>query len=273
MPKRPPRRKSVDLSYAKRESFGDWVFNHAISLVVVIAFFVILGISMLFLNYSVVKRPPVLVIEIAPEDFSPDELDKLIEEKERLEREIEQKLPQEEVKNRQSNVAAKEGGTKGSLIDEELNELMSQFNNTISDNGDYVNGLNAPQNPGSGGKDGDGGGVGSGSGDALDNSFKGRNTVDYKFENPVRNARIVNGEKLIYVPAYRGEHSGVVEITAYLNRDGEVVNAYVSKSSGNKSLDNEALAAAKNKQRTRFDISPNAPEKHKGIIIYTFVGQ
>jgi TonB family protein len=222
-------------------------------------------------NYSVVKRPPVLVKEIAPEDLSADELDKLIAEKERLEREIEQKLSQEEVKNRQSNVAAKEGGIKVSLIDEELNELMSPFNNTISDNGDYLNSLSAPQNPGSGVKEGDG--VGVGSGDAPDNSFKGRNIVEYKFENPVRNARIVNGEKLIYVPAYRGEHSGVVEITAYLNRDGEVVNAYVSKSSGNKSLDNEALAAAKNKQRTRFDISPNAPEKHKGTITYTFVGQ
>ena len=221
-------------------------------------------------SYSVVKRPPVLVKEIAPEDFSPDELDKLIEEKERLEREIErfereieQKLHQEEVKNRQSNVAAKEGGIEGALIDEELNELMSQFNNTISDNGDYLNGLSAPQNPDSGVKEGDGVGVGSGEG----RNFKGRVTVEYKFENPIRKA-----EGQLYLPAYCGEHSGVVEITAYLNRNGEVVNAYVSKSSGNSSLDKEALAATRHRN-TRFNISPDAPEKHKGTITYTFVDQ
>ena len=214
-------------------------------------------------NYSVVKRPPILVKEIAPEDFSPDELDKLIEEKERLEREIEQKLHQEEVKNRQSNVAAKEGGIKGALIDEELNELMSQFNNTFSDNGDYLNSLSAPQNPDSGVKEGDGVGVGSGERVYL----KVRGTIEYKFENPIRKAK---GQ--LYLPAYCGEHSGVVEITAYLNRDGEVVNAYVSKSSGNSSLDKEALAAARHRN-TRFNISPDAPEKHKGTITYTFVDQ
>lgn len=271
MPKRPPRRKSVDLSYAKRESFGDWVFNHAISLVVVIAFFVILGISMLFLNYSVVKRPPVLVIEVAPEDFSPDELDKLIEEKERLEQEIQEKLIQN-VKNRQANKAAEEGGMQGSVIDKEFSDLMDEFSNIMSDNGDFASKAGSSRTPGSGGAINDTP-TPDKPNNNPDSNFKGRNTVEYKFENPTRNARIVNGEKIIYVPAYRGEHSGVVEITAYLNRDGEVVNAYVSKSSGNNSLDDEALAAAKNKQRTRFDISPNAPEKHKGTITYTFVGQ
>lgn len=267
-PKRPPRRRSVDLSFTKRESFGEWIVNHALSLVVVIAFLVTLGISMLFLNYSVEKSTPILLIEVdtgvVEEDTpTPEQIEELRKEKERLEQEIQQKIVQD-VKNTQSNEAVEEGGSESQVFDEEMNEMINQIEGMLHDNRAYGGSTNPSEVEGDGGEgSGSGGGKGSGEG----RNFKGRVTVEYKFENPTRKAK---GQ--LYVPAYRTEHSGVVVVEAALNRNGEVLfsSVRIKKSSGIQSLDNEALAAARHKN-TRFNIEGSAPERHIGTITYTFI--
>lgn len=268
--KKPPRRKSVDFSFAKRESFGEWLINHALSIVVVIAFFVTLGISMLFLNYSVAKSRPQIIIEVSTGDIdeeipTPEKIEELIREKERLEQEIREKLIQD-VKNVQSNEAAEEeGGSESEVIDEEIQSMMNQIDGLLSDNRAY-NSTPSTKTKGDGGEgDGSGGGKGAGHG----KNFKGCVTVEYKFENPTRSAI---GQ--LYAPAYRAEHSGVVVVEAALDRNGCVLfsSVRIKKSSGIASLDKEALAAARHKN-TRFNIDGTAPERHTGTITYTFIAQ
>ena len=268
---RPPRRKSVDLSFAKKQSFGDWLYDHILSLAVVVAFIVVLGIAMLVANISVERRLPPVIIEFLSEDMEEDiptleELEELQKEKERLEQEIQQKLIQD-VKNKQSNEAAEEeGGSESQVFDDELREMMSQIEGTLNDNRSYGGPSTAATAKGEGGE---GTGTGGGKGTGNDNNFSARCTVEYKFENPKRSA---DGQ--LYAPAYRAEHSGVVEVTVQLNRNGDVIptSVYVSKSSGIKALDAEAVNAAKNK-KTKFNINSDAPQKHQGTITYTFIAQ
>lgn len=268
--KKPPRRKSVDLSFNKRESFGEWIINHALSIAVVIAFFVTLGISMLFLNYSVEKSSPLIIIEvdtgIEEEVPTPEQIEELRKEKERLEQEIQQKLVQD-IKNRQSNEAqTEEGGSESQVFDEEMNEMINHIEGVLHDS--QVRG-GSPTPSTTVGDGGEGSGSGGGKGDGKDRNFSGRVTVEYKFDNPVRSAK---GQ--LYAPAYRAEHSGVVVVEVALNRNGDVLysSVRIKQSSGKQSLDDEALAAARHKS-TRFNIDGSAPERHVGTITYTFIAQ
>jgi TonB family protein len=267
--KKPPRRKSADLSFVKRESFGDWILNHVVSLAVVIAFIVVLGVSMLVINFSVERSLPQVLIEFVAEEMEEDiptleELEELQKEKERLEREIQEKLVQN-VKNRQSNEAVKEeGGSESQVFDEEVREMMDKIDGTLRDNRSYGGPSTAASAAGEGGE---GSGEGGGKGKGKDNNFSARCTVEYSFVDPTRTAI---GQ--LYAPAYRAEHSGVVVVTVQIDRDGNVKSAYVSKSSGYSTLDEEALRAAKH-ERTKFNIDSSAPQRHQGTITYTFIAQ
>lgn len=266
---KPPRRKSVDFSLSKKKSFGDWVLDNVVALAVVVAFIVTLGITMLMVNFSVERRLPPIVLEFLSEELEEDiptleELEELQKEKERPEQEIQDKLVQD-IKNRQSNEAVKEeGGSESQVFDDELREMMNKIDGTLQDNRSYGGPSTAATAQGEGGE---GSGTGGGKGKGQGNNFSARCTVEYSFENPTR---VADGQ--LYAPAYRAEHNGVVVVTAQLNRNGDVVSAYVSKSSGDKTLDEEALRAAKHK-KTKFNIDGNAPQKQQGTITYTFIAQ
>lgn len=266
---KPPRRKNLDLSFTKRESLGDWILNHVLSLAVVVAFIVILGISMFLVSFNVERRLPQVVIEFVAEEMEEDiptleQLEELQKEKERLEQEIQEKLVQN-IKNRQSNEAVKEeGGSESQVFDEEVREMMDKIDGVLQDNKTYGGPSTAERATGEGGQ---GEGQGGGKGDGKDNNFSARCTVEYSFVNPTRQA---SGQ--LYAPAYRAEHSGVVVVTVQIDRDGNVKSAYVSKSSGYRTLDDEALRAAKH-TKTKFNINSSAPQKHQGTITYTFIAQ
>jgi TonB family protein len=71
------------------------------------------------------------------------------------------------------------------------------------------------------------------------------------------------------VPAYTSDTGGQVEVWITLNNGGEVVAARI-KSGGNEIMREEALKAAR---QSLFNIDPSAPERHEGIITYTFLPQ
>lgn len=265
--RRPPRRKVVDLSFEEHTSFGEWIYKSAISIIVVLVTVVVFGLIMIFTNIDVeIPTPKVdVVIELVAEEDIPtlEELEALKQEKERLEEEIRQEL-QQNVRNLQSNEAAQdEGGSESEVFDEETKALMSHVDGLLN----TPKHAGGPQTPDHSGTGGEGEGSGQGKGDGKGNNFKGRVTVEYKFVDPARSAR---GQ--LYAPAYRAEHSGIVVVEVYIDRNGEVKRTKIIQSSGNKTLDDEALRAAKHK-RTIFNIDDTAPQMHRGTITYTFIAQ
>lgn len=272
--RRPPRRKVVDLSFEQHTSFGEWIYQSAPSIIIVVLSLVVFLLTMLLVRFNVEKHPPLVLVEVQ------------VETKVESEPELPQELPTEsfedlpalrnqksnEVRNLQSNASASESGGQQSLFDDaEISSMMKQVEGHTKYSVEDSGGTSESSTPGSGGwgkgtgyGEGEGNGKGNGKGDV---NFNGRVTVSYKFENPVRNAR---GQ--LYAPAYRAEHNGTVVVTVTLDRNGSVKSAYVSTSSGIKSLDDEALRAAKH-SRTMFNIDSSAPERHRGTITYVFIAQ
>ncbi len=274
--RRPPRRKVVDLSFEQHTSFGEWIYQSAPSIIIVVLSLVVFLLTMLLVRFNVEKHPPLVLVEVQME--TDDIVESEPEQMQEPPTESFEDLPDlrnqinNEVRNLQSNASASESGGQQSLFDDaEISSMMEQVEGHTKYSVEDSGGTSESSTPGSGGwgkgtgyGEGEGNGKGNGKGDV---NFNGRVTVSYKFENPVRNAR---GQ--LYAPAYRAEHNGTVVVTVTLDRNGSVKSAYVSTSSGIKSLDDEALRAAKH-SRTVFNIDSSAPERHRGTITYVFIAQ
>ena len=74
------------------------------------------------------------------------------------------------------------------------------------------------------------------------------------------------------VPAYKCYGGGEVSVKIQVDRNGRVVNAWISESvsSADKCLRQYALQSA---QRSRFTASSTAPERQEGHIVYLFKAQ
>lgn len=272
--RRPPRRKVVDLSFEQHTSFGEWIYQSAPSIIIVVLSLVVFLLTLLLVRFNVEKHPPLVLVEVQMETKVESEPEQMQEPPTKSFEDLLDPRNQiiNEVRNLQSNASASESGGQQSIFDDaEISSMMKQVEGhtkySVADSG----GTSESSTPGSGGwgkGTGYGEGEGNGNGNGKDDvNFSGRVTVSYKFENPVRNAR---GQ--LYAPAYRAEHSGTVVVTVTLDRNGSVKSAYVSTPSGIKSLDDEALRAAKH-SRTVFNIDSSAPERHRGTITYVFIAQ
>lgn len=74
------------------------------------------------------------------------------------------------------------------------------------------------------------------------------------------------------IPAYRCYGGGMVTVLIVVNNAGSVINAKVQDetSSGDKCLRNFAIRAAR---MSRFSVSPTAPARQAGNIVYQFIAQ
>lgn len=272
--RRPPRRKVVDLSFEQHTSFGEWIYQSAPSIIIVVLSLVVFLLTMLLVRFNVEKHPPLVLVEVQMETKVESEPEQMQEPPTESFEDLLDPRNQiiNEVRNLQSNASASESGGQQSIFDDaEISSMMKQVAGHTKYSVEDSGGTSESSTPGSGGwgkGTGYGEGEGNGNGNGKDDDdFNGPVTVSYKFENPVRNAR---GQ--LYAPAYRAEHNGTVEVTVTLDRNGSVKSAYVSTSSGIKSLDDEALRAAKH-SRTVFNIDSSAPERHRGTITYVFIAQ
>ncbi len=102
-----------------------------------------------------------------------------------------------------------------------------------------------------------------GANEQKDVKVKGRVTVSFSFNNPLRYSRY------LVKPAYRCEGGGEVVVSVVLNQRGEVISAQVV-SGGDECMRQTAVESARN---SRFDINNNAPTKQRGTITYTFIPQ
>lgn len=259
----PRRHARIDLGNTRSESFGEWLFNHRVGLLVVFAVFVLSGTVLATARYNVERIDLEYLIEIVPEEF---------EEQKRPEvkpipsiEELAQRV--QNVRNVVSNEAATEQSSGSSDFDEDIKQLMEEIEEGMDSNrAAYEEGMNSVRGTGKSGKGG-----GDDKGDSKDKSdnnkskYQGNCTVTYSFEQPVRNHRN------LYVPAYTAKGGGVVVLEVLIDRNGAVTSARVASSS-NSSLNQVAINAARN-YNTRFNIDGSAPSPHKGTITYTFIAQ
>ncbi len=269
--KRPQRRSAaprrhirIDLGDTRAESFGEWLFNHRVGLLVVFAVFVLSGTVLATARYNVERIDIEYLIEIVPEEFEeqkqPDV--KPIPSIEELAQRV------QNVRNVISNDAATEESSGSSEeFDEDIEKLMEEITEGMDANRSaYEEGMNSVKGSGKSGKGG-----GDNTGDSKDKDsdqkgkYQGACTVSYSFTEPVRSHRD------LYIPAYTAKGGGVVVLEVLIDRNGAVKSARVAQST-NGELNQVALNAARN-TRTRFNIDGSAPSPHKGTITYTFIAQ
>lgn len=259
------RRLSIDLGDTRSESFGEWLFNHRIGLIAMVAAYIIGIIVVATARINVELQPEEYIIEFVEEEPTEEELEQLRRKRDALQEEINQRLARaQRVQNLQSNDASESSASADMRYDSETEQMMDKIASDMATNrGDYESGMRQIEGMGKGSGSGSGSGGAKGTGEK--GKFSGAVTVNYSFTDPVRHHRD------LYVPAYRAKGGGVVVVDVWLDRNGTVTNARIA-SSTNPELNNQALAAAKH-SRTLFRIDNTAPQSHRGTITYTFVAQ
>lgn len=265
-PRKPRPRARVNLENTRNEGFAEWLYNHRMGLIVVLAAYIV-GVVVLFTTRVSVEIPPVeYIIEIVDElPPTEEEIEKLRQQRDELQREIDRRLAAvQQVRNVQSNDAAESEASGGELsYDADMQQMMSQVASDMATNrGDYESGLREVAGIGNGGS---GGGSGGGKGSGEKGKFSGAVTIGYSFTSPVRHHRD------LYMPAYRAKGGGIVVVDVWINRNGTVTDVRIA-SSTNPELNKLAEYAAKN-AKTLFNIDNTAPTSHRGTITYTFVAQ
>ncbi|MBQ4498894.1 MAG: TonB family protein [Alistipes sp.] len=266
-PRKPRPRARVNLENTRNEGFAEWLYNHRVGLIVVLAAYIV-GVVVLFTTRVSVEIPPVeYIIEIVDElPPTEEEIEKLRQQRDELQREIDRRLAAvQQVRNVQSNDAAESEASGGELsYDADMQQMMNQVASDMATNrGDYESGLREVAGIGNGGS---GGGSGGGKGSGEKGKFSGAVTVEYSFTSPKRDSRCE-----LYKPAYRAKGGGKVIVDVWINRNGTVTDARIA-SSTNPELNKLALDAAKH-ANTLFNIDNTAPTSHRGTITYTFLAQ
>ncbi len=260
----PRRHARIDLGDTRKESMGEWLFNHRVGLLVVFAVFVLAGSVLATAHYNVERIDLEYLIEIIPEQFE-EEKQQQVKPQISAE-ELYQRMQQ--VRNIASNEAAQEQESSGSSqFDKETEQLMEEIKEGMDANRTaYEDGMSSIKGTGKSGK---GGGNDEGNAkeenDNAKGKYQGACTVSYNFSDPIRSHRN------LYIPAYTARGGGVVVLDVWLDRNGAVTSARVA-SSTNTSLNQIALQAARN-YNTRFNIEGSAPASHRGTITYTFIAQ
>lgn len=260
-PQRPRRRRRLDLPFDnRREDAGEWTYRHRIGLCVTLICYLVLMIGFVSSKIVVGKREAMQGMYIDLETLA-----ELESERDRLQREIEQKMAAEQadwrsVQNRVSNENATDErlrddrGTNTAALNEAAAALQQQM---AANSAAYEQGLAEEraiyEQSGSKGRDEE----------RRDQVVKGSVTVSFSLTNPVRNSRY------LHIPAYLCEAGGVVVVQITVDRGGEVIAARV-REGGDDCMRDTALRAAR---ESLFNIDQAAPERQTGTITYTFIPQ
>ncbi len=268
---RPRRRPHIDLGDTRSESFGEWLYGHRVGIITVIIATLLGGAYIATARVDVEVRPIEYIIEFTDEVPTPEDIERLKQERDRLQEDIDRRMAAvQNVKNHQSNEAAEEGGQESQNYDSETQQMMDKVASDMASNrSDYESGMRDVQGIGKGGT---GSGSGGKKGDGKDNNFKGAVTVEYDISYVKDGKKIArHADGRLYTPAYRSKGGGVVVVEVKVNRNGSVISAVVREST-NRELNNIALEAAKH-HLTKFRIDDNAPQSNVGTITYTFLAQ
>ena len=270
-PPRPRRRPHIDLGDTRSESFGEWLYSHRLGFVAVIISILIGGLWIATARVNIEIPPIEYIIEFVDQEPTPEEVEKLKQQRDKLQQEIDRRLAAvQQVKNVQSNESAEEGGAESQNYDNETQQMMDKIASDMASNrSDYESGMREANGIGKGGS---GNGSGGKKGDGKDKNFKGAVTVSYDINYVSGNKRVARTARAsLYKPAYLAKEGGYVVLEVRVDRNGTVKSAVVKESS-NSALNEIARKAALN-AGTIFNIDPNAPVSNVGTITYTFVAQ
>lgn len=270
-PPRPRRRPHIDLGDTRSESFGEWLYSHRLGFVAVIISILIGGLWIATARVNIEIPPIEYIIEFVDQEPTPEEVEKLKQQRDKLQQEIDRRLAAvQQVKNVQSNESAEEGGAESQNYDNETQQMMDKIASDMASNrSDYESGMREANGIGKGGS---GNGSGGKKGDGKDKNFKGAVTVSYNINYVSGNKKVARTARAsLYKPAYLAKEGGYVVLEVRVDRNGTVKSAVVKESS-NSALNEIARKAALN-TGTIFNIDPNAPVSNVGTITYTFVAQ
>lgn len=258
---RPRRRRRLDLPFDnRREDAGEWTYRHRIGLCVTLIAYLVLMICFVSSKIVVGKRHAMQGMYI---DF--ETLAELEAERDRLQREIEEKMQREQsdwsaVQNRISNENATDErlqddrGTNAAALNDAAAEAVERMR---ANREAWEQGL-AEEEAIRGQK-----GSNDEAKERRDAKYKGSVTVSFSLTNPVRTSRY------LHIPAYQCEAGGEVVVQITVDNGGEVVAARV-RSGGDECMRETALYAAR---RSTFNIDPAAPQRQVGTITYIFIPQ
>ena len=270
-PQRPRRRPHIDLGDTRSESFGEWLYSHRLGFVAVIISILIGGLWIATARVNIEIPPIEYIIEFVDQEPTPEEVEKLKQQRDKLQQEIDRRLAAvQQVKNVQSNESAEEGGAESQNYDNETQQMMDKIASDMASNrSDYESGMREANGIGKGGS---GNGSGGKKGDGKDKNFKGAVTVSYDINYISGNKKVARTARAsLYKPAYLAKEGGYVVLEVRVDRNGTVKSAVVKESS-NSALNEIARKAALN-TGTIFNIDPNAPVSNVGTITYIFVAQ
>ena len=270
-PPRPRRRPHIELGDTRSESFGEWLYSHRLGFVAVIISILVGGLWIATARVNIEIPPIEYIIEFVDQEPTPEEVEKLKQQRDKLQQEIDRRLAAvQQVKNVQSNESAEEGGAESQNYDNETQQMMDKIASDMASNrSDYESGMREANGIGKGGS---GNGSGGKKGDGKDSKFKGAVTVSYDINYVSGNKKVARTARAsLYKPAYLAKEGGYVVLEVRVDRNGTVKSAVVKESS-NSALNEIARKAALN-TGTIFNIDPNAPVSNVGTITYIFVAQ
>ena len=270
-PPRPRRRPHIELGDTRSESFGEWLYSHRLGFVAVIISILVGGLWIATARVNIEIPPIEYIIEFVDQEPTPEEVEKLKQQRDKLQQEIDRRLAAvQQVKNVQSNESAEEGGAESQNYDNETQQMMDKIASDMASNrSDYESGMREANGIGKGGS---GNGSGGKKGNGKDKNFKGAVTVSYDINYVSGNKKVARTARAsLYKPAYLAKEGGYVVLEVRVDRNGTVKSAVVKESS-NSALNEIARKAALN-AGTIFNIDPNAPVSNVGTITYTFVAQ
>ena len=147
------RRLSIDLGDTRSESFGEWLFNHRIGLVAMVAAYIIGIIVVATTRINVELQPEEYIIEFVEEEPTEEELEQLRRKRDALQEEINQRLARaQRVQNLQSNDASESSASADMRYDSETEQMMDKIASDMATNrGDYESGMRQIEGMGRGG--------------------------------------------------------------------------------------------------------------------------
>ncbi len=255
-----PRRPRLKLPFDnRREDAGSWAYDHRVGLCVTLIAYLVLMIAFVSSKIVVGRRASQQGMYIDLQTLA-----ELEQERDRLEREVQQRQEQNAIDWRSiRNQASNENALNEALRDDrgtnaaELNEAAAEAEARMRANREaYEEGLAEERaiRERRGVKDGT---------ERSDRKIKGRVTVSFSLSNPVRTSRWLE------VPAYRCEGGGEVIVAITVNRAGEVTTARITEG-GDECMRQAALEAAR---ASLFNIDSSAPARQNGTITYIFIPQ
>lgn len=263
----PKRLPPVRLPFEKRKTdFGAWSYKHRVGIFVTLIAYLLFGIIFISaqIRLSGDSQLTNLMIELPKE-----EKQELTPEQQKM---LDQSRQEDfsDVRNLSSNENAKEElnsnlrddrGTEASKLYEDAGKLEDAMR---ANRERYEAGLANLKSEADRSKSA--GSEGRSDSQRKDSKVSGRVTVSFSFTNPLRTS-----VKLV-TPAYMCEGGGTVELTVTLDNNGSVISATVNKeaSSGDECMQNAAIGAA---NKSRFNVDPSAPSRHRGTITYMFIPQ